>query len=147
MLNEDARVYIDNSPDKPLSASEIKNAEIEKIKSLEKEEVLAVTNNDTVSLFKLWSPDIVVTNADNQLETWTELCAGLRQNKKHVGLPDRKIDKISLTDNVAIVMGVETLLSSAVKTEQIKPAKRRYTSVWTKKGEVWQLAARQVTNL
>jgi uncharacterized cupredoxin-like copper-binding protein len=55
------------------------------------------------------------------------------------------IEKISITGNTAIVMGREEVKPEKATDHAGKTVIRRYTNVWMKLGDKWQLVGRQAT--
>jgi ketosteroid isomerase-like protein len=56
---------------------------------------------------------------------------------------DRKIDAIRFNQDVAIVMGSETVVRKGeLAAGSTQPIHRRYTTVWRKSGATWQAIAR-----
>ncbi len=60
---------------------------------------------------------------------------------------DRIIEKITITQNIAIVMGKEIVKPENATQNAGKTVTRRDTSIWVKTKGIWQLTARQATNI
>ena len=57
----------------------------------------------------------------------------------------RRIEAVRVSDNLAIVMGGETVVRKA-DTASVTPAiQRRFTNIWRRSGETWRMIARQAT--
>jgi len=116
------------------------------IRKLDNEERLAVLRNDSVALFtKYWSPDMIVNTPANIAGTVEGTKKHVRDGKLDYAVFDRDIEKISILDNVAIVMGLETLKPQGKSDNVGKTVKRRFTNIWMKQKGVWRLVARQAT--
>lgn len=117
------------------------------IRELEKIEKEAVLKGDTVMLFKLWSPNYVVNTPFNSVASIKEIKGFLREGKIDYTAFDRIIETITLTENIAIVMGKE-IINPEKKTDNAgKTVTRRYTNIWVNKNGKWLLTARQATNV
>ncbi len=57
----------------------------------------------------------------------------------------RFIDKITFTENIAIVMGYDIVHPAGKMPNAGKTVKRRYTNIWMKNKKTWLLVARQAT--
>jgi len=58
---------------------------------------------------------------------------------------ERITEKVTFTGDIAIAMGNETLQPSGKMPNAGKLVKRRYTNIWMKVKNSWQLVARQST--
>ena len=119
-------------------------AEIE-ITKLENEQKEAYLKKDTITLAKLFSPFFVVNGPSNKVETFPDLLVRIRRGGSDREFYERIIEKITFADNIAIVMGNETIKPTGIAANAGKTVKRRYTNIWIKTKESWQLVARQST--
>jgi len=60
---------------------------------------------------------------------------------------ERNIEKITFNENVAIVMGGETIKPQGQQINAGKTVSRRFTHVWLYKNNQWSIIARQATNI
>ncbi len=120
------------------------NAETE-IRKLEGEARDAILKKDTVALAKLYSPDFIVNSPANRIETFQNVLARIRSGGLDRETFEKNIEKISFTNNVAIVMGNEVVTPKGKAADSGKTVKRRFTNVWVKNKTSWQLVARQST--
>jgi ketosteroid isomerase-like protein len=118
---------------------------MDEIKRLEEQERVAVTGGDTTTLFRLWSPDYVVNNPNNMILTAAQIKKFMRSTGMDKSSFTRNIEKISFVKDVAIVMGSETVTVKDKNGNAGKPVYRRYTNVWIRNGNGWNLSARQAT--
>jgi hypothetical protein len=58
---------------------------------------------------------------------------------------ERTIEKITLNDNVAIVMGGEVIKPQGNQPNAGKVVTRRFTHVWLYKNNLWSIIGRQAT--
>jgi hypothetical protein len=117
------------------------------IKKLEQQEAAAMLKGDTLSLSKLWSPDYVVNNPLNTVVDVKTIKWLIRNGKIDYTSFERIIDKITYTQNLAIVMGTEVVRPEKKTENSGKTVNRRYTHVWLKTNGTWLLVARQATNI
>ena len=115
------------------------------IRKLENEQKEAYFKKDTLALFKLFSAGVIVNGPSNKVETLQDLLVRIRKGGSDRESYERIIEKITFTGNIAIVMGNETIKPTGIATNAGKTVKRRYTNIWMKDKESWQLVARQST--
>src|SRR4029078_4933442 len=109
-------------------AQDPREAEIRRLENLERESVL---KTDSAALFeKLWSPKMVVNTPANVVGT----VEGTKQLLRTGGLKylsfERTIEKITFNDELAIVMGGETIKPQGTQPNAGKTVYRRFTNVW-----------------
>lgn len=121
------------------------NAETE-IKKLEQHEIDAIHKADTTALLKLWSKSYVVNNPYGEIVTVSQILGFIRAGKIDYSTVDRVIERITFTENIAIVMGKEIVTPQNVTANAGKSVTRRYTNIWIKSKSEWHLTARQATN-
>lgn len=126
------------------SADAQKDAETE-IRNLENVLKEAFLKKDTATLFKLYAPDFVVNAPNNKTVTLRELKLMLRNGEVDRDMFEKVIEKVNFINNIAIVMGNETLHPTGKMPDAGKIVKRRYTNIWMKTKKTWQLVARQST--
>ena len=121
------------------------NSDEQEIRSLEQQEVRAILQKDTATLFKLWAPEFIVNNPANIVVTKREVVELLKGGKIDYESFDRTIETISVIDNTAIVMGSEGLKPQGVTDNKGMNVKRRFTNVWLRRQGQWKLVGRQAT--
>ena len=118
----------------------------EKIMDLEQLEARAVLKSDTVRLFKkLWAPEFIVNGPANVVINRQEVAALFKAGKIDYESFDRTIEKISIIENTAIVMGSEEINPVGVSDHAGKRLIRRFTNIWMKRKGNWKLVGRQAT--
>lgn len=115
------------------------------IMQLEELERTAILEGDTLSLANIMSERLMVNNPENRLVDYHEVMKRLRTGKIDYTRFDRKIDKISVFGNTAIVMGSETIEPKSTSDNAGKTITRRFTNVWQQGPDGWKLIARQAT--
>jgi hypothetical protein len=55
---------------------------------------------------------------------------------------DREIEAIRFNDNIAIVMGSETIVRKVDAAETPKPVHRRFTNIWSQSTQGWRMIVR-----
>jgi ketosteroid isomerase-like protein len=115
------------------------------IRVLEKREADAFAKKDTLTLMELFSPNLVVNAPINRVMAYAEVMALIREGKIDVGKVEKTIEKISIVDNIAIVMGKDLITAQGQMDHAGKIVTRRYTDIWMKQGDSWKLTARQAT--
>ena len=118
--------------------------EIRKLEDIERE---AFLKGDTITLYKLFSPNYVVNAHRNKVITLQDVKTFKRTGQSTFEIFDRFIEKITFTENLAIVMGREVVQTNRKDDNPDKKITRRYTNVWVKHKEGWILTTRQETNI
>lgn len=147
ILNPDSRVFIEQAADSSHDPGLGIKTENDQIRGLEKQEREAYIKKDTTKLSTLWSSTLVVTNSDNSIKTVSDLKTDFSKSSKSIAPFERIIEKITINDNVAAVMGREITTPSMSSNIQQKAVTRRFTNIWMKSGSDWKLTARQATNI
>lgn len=104
----------------------------------------ALVKYDTLTLQKLWSADYVINNPMGKIVTGKEILNAMKAGVRYQAY-EKTIDRITFIDNIAVVMGKESLLDKPMQLTQ--STVRRFTDIWMKKGGEWKLIARQATNI
>lgn len=117
-----------------------------KIRQLEKHWTELLDKGDTTSLLKIWSEKYVVNNTNGKIVTPKEIVALMKSGHKFPAV-ERIIEKITFNQDIAIVMGKELQQPGNMTTNRGDWIQRRFTNVWIKTKEGWQLAARQSTQI
>ena len=126
-----------------LIAQDIRDTEIRRLENVERE---AVMRGDSTLLFNtLWSPKMVVNTPANRVGTVDGTKMQLRTGKLNYLSFERNIEKITFNDNIAIVMGGETIKPQGQQVNAGKTVSRRFTNVWLYKNDSWSVIARQAT--
>ena len=116
------------------------------IRQLEKHWTELLDKGDTTSLLKIWSEKYVVNNPNGKIVTPKEIVALMKSGHKFPAV-ERIIEKITFNQDIAIVMGKELQQPGNMTTNHDNWIPRRFTNVWIKTKEGWQLAARQSTQV
>jgi ketosteroid isomerase-like protein len=114
------------------------------IRQLEEQECLAVLKQDLAALERLWAEEFIVNNPQNQISTSRD---GVLDLVKH-GLIrytafERRIESIRFNaDDIAIVMGAETIDPVGAAPRAGGTVERRFTNIWRKQHGTWRVIAR-----
>lgn len=117
------------------------------IRKLEKMEGDAFEKKDTLTLFKLFSPNLVVNTPLNRVATLEDIKRLIRSGKIDVSSSEKIIEKISFINDMAVVMGHDIIKPQGAMEYAGKTLTRRYTDVWIKDKTGWHLTIRQATNI
>jgi hypothetical protein len=117
------------------------NDELE-IRKLEKHWTELLDNGDTTSLLKIWSKDYVVNNPNGEIVTPKKIVALMKSGHKFPKV-ERIIENITFNQNIAIVMGKELQQPANLTANLEEWVPRRFTNVWIRSENGWQLTARQ----
>ena len=116
------------------------------IRQLEKHWTELLDKGDTTSLLRIWSEKYVVNNPNGKIVTPKEIVALMKSGHKFPAV-ERIIEKITFNQDIAIVMGKELQQPENMTPNHENWIPRRFTNVWIKTKEGWQLAARQSTQV
>ncbi len=116
------------------------------IRQLETHWTELLDKGDTTSLLKIWTKEYVVNNPNGKIVTSKEIVALMKSGHKFPAV-ERIIEKITFNQNIAIVMGKELQQPVNMTTNQEKWIPRRFTNVWVKGKNGWQLASRQSSEI
>ncbi|MEO6611040.1 MAG: nuclear transport factor 2 family protein [Chitinophagaceae bacterium] len=115
------------------------------IRKLDNDQKEAYFRRDTLTLLKLFSPGVIINGFSNKFETLEDILIRIRKVGNDMEYYERIIEKIIFADNIAIVMGNETIKPSGIAINAGKTVKRRFTNIWMPTKKSWQLVARQST--
>ena len=121
------------------------NDEME-IRQLEKHWTELLDKGDITSLLRIWSEKYVVNNPNGKIVTPKEIVTLMKSGHKFPAV-ERIIEKITFNQDIAIVMGKELQQPENMTPNHDNWIPRRFTNVWIKTKEGWQLAARQSTQV
>ena len=113
------------------------------IRELEKHWTELLDKGDTTSLFpQIWSKNYVVNNPNGKIVTPQDIVAIMKSGHKFPAV-QRIIENITFNQDIAIVMGKELQQPANMTPNHEEWILRRFTNVWLKTKNGWQLAARQ----
>ncbi len=115
------------------------------IRNLENAEREAILKGDTAMLSELMSTQIIVQNPENAIVDFKKIMSRIKDGKINYSSFERRIDSIAFVGNIAIVMGLETLIPQGGTLNAEKTVKRRFTNIWMKENDTWKLTVRQAT--
>jgi len=121
------------------------NDEME-IRQLEKHWTELLDKGDTASLLKIWCKNYVVNNPNGKIVTPEDIVALMESGHKFPAV-ERIIEKITFNQDIAIVMGKELQQPANMTTNTEDWIPRRFTNIWIKTENGWQLAARQSSKI
>lgn len=122
-------------------------AEDDEIRRLEQVQARAIIENDTTKLDEIWGASFIVNSPNNVVLDRQMALAKIKKGNIHYLSYETQIENISFVDSVAIVMGQEIVQPVGQTNHAGKTVKRRYTNVWLKTPEGWQLTAQQATTI
>jgi ketosteroid isomerase-like protein len=128
----------------PSSPSEAPPTTDEKaIRSLEEQERVAVLNGDVPALEKVWSDQFIVNNPQNAISADRAVVLDrVKRGLISYSAFERRIEAIRFHDDIAIVMGSETVVSKGEAPRANQTVNRRFTNIWKRLGSTWRMIAR-----
>ena len=115
------------------------------IRKLEKMEGEAWVKKDSVALFKMFSPDLVINSPLNKALTMDVLKKLIRAGKVDISFSEKRIEKISFIRDMAVVMGSDIVKPRGAMENAGKTVTRQYTDIWIMDNTGWRLTVRQAT--
>ncbi len=123
-----------------------KNREME-IRDLENLEGESWVRKDTATLFRLFSPVLVVNTPLNKVATLPLIKQLMRMGKIDISASEKIIEKISFIQGMGIAMGHDIIKPQGTMEDAGKTVTRQYTDVWKKDKNGWRLIIRQATKI
>lgn len=117
----------------------------DEIRQLEEIEGQAWVKKDSVTLFKLFSTQLVVNTPLNKVATLDVIKKLMRSGQINLSSSKKMIEKISFINGMAVVMGYDVITPEGEMANAGKTVTRRYTDVWIKDKTEWHLMIRQAT--
>jgi ketosteroid isomerase-like protein len=91
----------------------------------------------------VWSERLVVNAPSNQISSDREVVLNLmRQGLIHYARFERRIERLRIDGDIALVMGGETIEAIGNSPQAGQTVQRRFTHVWKKEAGGWRLVAR-----
>lgn len=120
------------------------NDELE-IRKLEELEGKSWVTKDSTTLYKLFSPKLVVNSPLNKVATLDVIKMLFRTGKIDISSSEKVIEKVSFIKGMAVVMGRDIVKPQGGMANSGKTVTRQYTDIWIKENNEWQLTIRQAT--
>jgi hypothetical protein len=113
------------------------------IRSLEEQERKAVLEEDVPALERLWSERLIVNNPQNEVSpSRSAVLDRVKRGLIRYSRFERRIESIRFDDDVAIVMGSETVVRKGDGIGEAPAVRRRFTNIWRRSGSAWHMIAR-----
>jgi ketosteroid isomerase-like protein len=113
------------------------------IRALEEQERIAVLNEDVAALERLWAEQFIVNNPQNEISAdRNAVLDRVRRGLIRYSKFERRIEAIRFNDDIAIVMGSESLVPKSGTAGSSQAVHRRFTNIWRKTGTTWRTIAR-----
>lgn len=118
-------------------------AEEEAVRSLDEQERKAVLGEDVTALERLWSEQIIVNNPQNEISAdRNAVLDRVKRGLIRYSAFERRIESIRFNQDIAIVMGSETVVPKGDPARANQPVHRRFTNIWRRSGTTWMMIAR-----
>lgn len=126
-------------------ASFSQSKEEAEIRRLEQLEITTVQKGDTTALLNIWAKEFVVNNPYGQIVTVPQIFGFIRSGQIDYSTVERKVEKVTLVENIAISMGKEIVTPQNTTNNAGKTVTRQFTNIWIKRSDSWRMVARQAT--
>jgi hypothetical protein len=95
------------------------------------------------ALERLWSEQLIVNTPQSDISAERSVVLDrIKRGLIRYSQFDREIEAIRFSDNIAIVMGSETIVRKVDAAETPKPVRRRFTNIWRQSTQGWRMIAR-----
>ena len=122
--------------------SSTKNIEAE-LRQLDLAAAKAVLEKDEKAIARYFTPTSVTNNPRNNLPIGSEgIIQAARSNVIDYQSFERVIESIQVLQNTVVIMGHETVVMNGKGGNAGETIRRRYSNVWMKRGNRWQIVAR-----
>jgi hypothetical protein len=115
------------------------------IRKLEQLELTTVQKGDTTALLNIWAKEFVVNNPYQQIVTVPQIFGFIRSGQIDYTTVERKVEKVTVVENIAISMGKEIVTPEKKTNYAGKIVTRQYTNIWIRRNNSWRMVARQAT--
>jgi len=113
------------------------------VRLLEERERVGVLDRDTAALAQLWSKRLLVNAPSNQISSDRGVVLYLmRQGLIHYASFERRIERLRIDGDIAIVMRGETVQPIGNAPRAGQTVQRRFTHLWKKEAGTWRPVAR-----
>ncbi len=103
-------------------------------------------NGDVPALEKLWSDQFIVNNPQNAISADRAVVLDrVKRGLISYSAFERRIESIRFSDDIAIVMGSETVVSKGNAPRANQTVNRRFTNIWKRLGTTWRMIARHAS--
>ena len=124
-------------------SQESPTADEKTIRLHEEQERIAVLNEDVVALERLWAVQFIVNNPQNEISAdRNAVLDRIKRGLIRYSAFERRIEAIRFNQDIAIVMGAETVVPKGDSERANRPVHRRFTNIWKKSGATWRMIAR-----
>jgi ketosteroid isomerase-like protein len=118
------------------------------VRLLEEKERLGVLNRDLDTLRQLWAETFFVNAPANQVSPDRQAVLNLfAQGVLHYAAFERRIERIRVDGDLAIVMGGESIQPAGNAPRAGQTVQRRFTHVWRRQAGEWRLVARHANDI
>lgn len=114
----------------------------DEIRQLNAQEVDALLRNDVVTLKRLWSDDMVVTNPFNKFIHKQQVVGMTESGTLAFTSYNRQIEYIHVYGDTAVVAGSETVVWAGKLPTAGQTSNLRFTAIWMKQKGGWLEVAR-----
>jgi hypothetical protein len=115
------------------------------IRKMEQLEITTVQKGDTTALLNIWAKEFVVNNPYQQIVTVPQIFGFIRSGQIDYTTVERKVEKVTVVENIAISMGKEIVTPEKKTNYAGKTVTRQYTNIWIRRNNSWRMVARQAT--
>lgn len=113
------------------------------IRSLEEQERMAVLKEDVPALERLWSDRLIVNNPQSEISAdRNAVLDRVKRGLIRYSQFERRIEAIRFSEDIAIVMGAETVVPKSEAANPAPAVQRRFTNIWRRSGTTWHMIAR-----
>jgi hypothetical protein len=124
----------------PVTSGQTRLKDEKMLRGLEQEQVELLLKGEVEEMAKKWLPEFTVNNPFGDVVNGN--AGPIRSRRLAYAAFARNIEKIVFRDDIAIVMGSETVVPSSPFQGAGKEIKRRFTNFWIRLDGKWKMLAR-----
>jgi hypothetical protein len=117
----------------------------QKVRAAEERHRKAFLGNDAAALDTMLANDFVVNSPQNRVIEKAELLGMVRRGILSISTFEQKIENVRRFGDIAVVMGVDSVVYAPPAPAAGQTHRRRFTDLWQLRDTTWTFVARQAT--
>jgi hypothetical protein len=119
----------------------------QRVRAAEERHRKAFLANDTTVLDAILANDFIVNSPQNRIIEKAELLGMVRRGVLTISTFEQKIDAVRRFGDIAVVMGVDSVVYAPPAPAAGQAHRRRFTDLWQLRDTTWSFVARQASLL
>ena len=119
----------------------------QKVRAAEERHRKAFLANDTAALDTMLADDFIVNSPQNRIIEKAELLGMIGRGILAISTFEQKIDAVRRFGDIAVVMGVDSVVYASPAPAAGQTHRRRFTDLWQLRDTTWEFVAQQASLL